>query len=156
MQINDKLKSLRNERKSGRIGQRHAEHAEDIEESISFSDHLTQQVSTHQAVPLRVELGRMQEALSKAGDELERNPTLGNLEVFRALLASIVKKVTQQGFAVDNLGPGWQAQDRHQIIRTLDEEATHLLDLVLQEQKDRVAITRRVVQIKGLVVDLLS
>jgi uncharacterized protein YaaR (DUF327 family) len=81
---------------------------------------------------------------------------VGNLEVFRALLSNLVGKVIKGGFQVDSVGPGWHPADRHQVIRQIDAEAEELLNLVMDEQKDRVSIARRLFNIKGLVVDLLS
>ena len=55
-----------------------------------------------------------------------------------------------------SVGPGWHPADRHQVVRRIDEEAEDLMNLIMSEQKDRVAIARTLVSIKGLVIDLVS
>lgn len=123
---------------------------------LSFSKQLETQMSANNPPTLKEQLNQLHELLSKAGDELERSPTLGNLEVFRALLANLVGKVVKEGFEVSNVGPGWHPAERHQLVRRVDAEAEELLQLVMSEQKDRVAISRRLLNIKGLVIDLMS
>lgn len=151
--INTMLKNLRSDRQKGRLASATGRQDQD---APSFGDQLMQQISAGGRADLKKELKQLQDMVGKAGDELERNPTIGNLEVFRALLANLVGKVIKGGFQVDNVGPGWHPADRHQVIRRIDEEAEELLQLVMTEQKDRVSIARRLVSIKGLVVDLLS
>lgn len=151
--INTMLKNLRSDRQKARTAK--SEKANN-KNSLSFSDQLTQQIATGGRVTLREELGQLQDLIDKAGDKLEQHPTIGNLEVFRALLSSLLGKVVKGGFQVDSVGPGWHPADRHQIVRRIDEEAEELLHLVMSEQKDRMAIARTLVCIKGLVIDLVS
>lgn len=151
--VNTLLKNLRSDGQKGRPASKSGK-AE--KKQASFNDQLMQQVSVGGRAELKKELSQLQDLLTKAGDTLERNPTVGNLEVFRSLLSNLVGKVVKGGFQVDNVGPGWHPADRHQVIRQIDIEAEELLDLVMSEQKDRVSIARRLFNIKGLVVDLLS
>ncbi|WP_114418340.1 YaaR family protein [Marinospirillum perlucidum] len=151
--VNTLWKNLRSDGQKGRPAGRSAK-AE--KSKTSFNDQLMQQVSVGGRAELKKELDQLQELLGQAGEELERNPTVGNLEVFRSLLSNLVGKVIKGSFKVDSVGPGWHPADRHQVIRQIDREAEELLHLVMNEQKDRVAITRRLFNIKGLVVDLLS
>ena len=44
----------------------------------------------------------------------------------------------------------------YEIITVIDKEADKLYELVVKEQKDRMAITASVIGIKGLVVDLIT
>lgn len=125
-------------------------------QGVSFTQQLATQMSVNNPPTLKEQLDQLHELLSKAGDELERSPTLGNLEVFRALLANLVGKVVREGYQIDNVGPGWHPSDRHQLVRRINADAEELLELVLSEQKDRVAISRRLLNIKGLVIDLMS
>ncbi|GLR63200.1 YaaR family protein [Marinospirillum insulare] len=151
--INTMLKNFRSDRQKGRAAK--AEGAAG-KESTSFNDQLMQQIATGGRATIKEELGQLQELINKAGDQLESNPTIGNLEVFRALLANLVNKVVKAGFQVDSVGPGWHPADRHQVVRRIDEESENLMQLVMSEQKDRVAIARNLVSIKGLVIDLVS
>ncbi len=151
--VNTLMKNLRSPGHKGKAAKRSSQAAK---KEADFNDQLLQQISVGGRQELQKELSQLQEMLGKAGDELERNPTVGNLEVFRTLLSNLVGKVIKGGFRVDSVGPGWHPADRHQVIRQIDNEAEELLNLVMNEQKDRVAITRRLFNIKGLVIDLLS
>ncbi len=153
--VNTLFKQLRSDRRKQSPDRQVATRAEE-KASDNFNDQLLRQISATGRASLKKELSDLQGLLVKAGDELERNPTVGNLEVFRVLLSNLVDKVVKGGFQVDNVGPGWHPADRHQVIRQIDEEAESLLLLVMTEQKDRVAIARKLSDIKGLVVDLLS
>lgn len=151
--INTMLKNFRSDRQKARTAK--AGGATN-KEALNFNDQLMHQISTGGRVTLKEELGELQELLGKAGDALERHPTIGNLEVFRVLLSNLVGKVVKGGFQVDSVGPGWHPADRHQIVRRIDKEAEELMHLVMSEQKDRMEIVRRLVCIKGLVIDLVS
>lgn len=151
--INTMLKNLRSDRQKARSAKAGGTANKD---SLSFNDQLMNQIATGGRATLKEELNQLQELIGKAGDELERNPTIGNLEVFRVLLSNLVGKVVKAGFQVDSVGPGWHPADRHQVVRRINEEAENLMQLVMSEQKDRVAIARNLVSIKGLVIDLVS
>lgn len=151
--VNTMLKNLRSDRQKRKPSAR-----ADAQTTTtgSFNDQLLNQISVAGRADLKRELHQLQELMEQSGEELERNPTIGNLEVFRAVLAQLVAKVVKGGFQVDSVGPGWHPADRHQIVRRIDDEAEELLELVMHQQKDRVAIARRLVNIKGLVIDLIS
>ncbi len=151
--INTMLKNFRADRQKARAAK--AENAAG-KNALSFNDQLMQQVASGGRTAFKEELNQLQELIGQAGDVLERNPTIGNLEVFRALLSNLVGKVVKGGFQVDSVGPGWHPADRHQVVRRIDEEAEDLMNLIMSEQKDRVAIARTLVSIKGLVIDLVS
>lgn len=151
--INDKLKSLR----SGDSARRtKTKEVGKISGRKSFTEHLIQQVDEVNRVSLNEELGALRGALDNAGDALERNPSLGNLEVYKALLSNLIAKTTQGAYKVQGVGSGWSPTEKHHVIKLIDEEAAELLQLILNEHKDRMKIAAKLVQIKGLVVDLLS
>lgn len=151
--INDKLKSLRT---GDGTRKTKAKETGGIGRTRSFSDHLVQQVDEVSRPSLNEELTRIREALDDASRNMERNPTIGNLEIYRALLSNLIGKATQGAYEVEGVGPGWSLTDKHHVIRKIDEEAEELLLLVLNEQKDTLKIAAKLTHLKGLVVDLLS
>lgn len=150
--INDKLKSLRTGEGARRAG---SKEKAGVNRTRSFTDHLVQQVDEINAPTLNDELTMIRQALDDAGNNLERNPTIGNLEIYRALLSNLVGKATKGAYEVEGVGPGWSLTDKHHVIRKIDEEAEELLLLVLNEQKDTLKIAAKLTHLKGLVVDLL-
>lgn len=151
--INTMLKNFRSDRQRARTAK---SDGTSNKAALSFNDQLMSQIATGGRATLKEELSQLQDMLDEAGSKLEQHPTSGNLEVFRVLLSNLVGKVVKGGFQVDSVGPGWHPADRHQIVRRIDEEAEGLLHLVMSEQKDRMAIARRLICIKGLVIDLVS
>lgn len=151
--INDKLKSLRTGDGTKRA---RTKESRGIGKTRTFTDHLVQQVDEINAPTLNDELTRIREALDEAAVNLERNPTIGNLEIYRALLSNLIGKATKGAYEVEGVGPGWSLTDKHHVIRKIDEEAEELLLLVLNEQKDSLKIAAKLTHLKGLVVDLLS
>ena len=151
--VNDKLKSFRTG-VNGRKGKARAEGTAAV--GRSFTDHLVQQVEEVAKPSLNQQLDHLRLALDDAGANLERNPSLGNLEVFKALLSNLVSTATQGAYQVEGIGAGWSAAEKHHVVKLIDQEAEELLQLVLSEQKDKIKIATKLVHIKGLVVDLLS
>ncbi|WP_051206487.1 DUF327 family protein [Oceanospirillum maris] len=150
--INDKLKALRTGDGTKRARTKETSR---IGKTRSFTDHLVQQVDEVSRPSLNEELNFIRQALEDAGNTLERNPTIGNLEIYRVLLSNLVGKATQGAYEVEGVGPGWSLTDKHHVIRRIDEEVEGLLLLVLDEQKDALKIAAKLTHLKGLVVDLL-
>ncbi len=151
--VNDKLKSFRT---GGNARKSKARTDGTLAVGRSFTDHLVQQVDEVAKPSLNRQLDQIRIALDDAGATLERNPSLGNLEVFKALLSNLISTVTQGAYEVQGIGAGWSAAEKHHVVKLIDEEAEELLQLVLSEQKDKIKIATKLVHIKGLVIDLLS
>lgn len=151
--INSMLKQLRDDRRTSKPLKSRSGAAVG---KVSFNDHFTQQTQVTDRHAYRAELDHLRSLLDEAGEDLERNPTVGNFEVFRTLMGSLISRVLEGGFQVENVGPGWHPADRHQIIRKIDAEAEALLEMVLEEHKDRTQIHKRISTLKGLVIDMMS
>ena len=94
--------------------------------------------------------------IDEAGKILENEPTLPNFKKFRELLSRLAKKVSAEAYRLEKIG-GTPMNPRYfEIITVIDSEADKLYQLVIKEQKDRMAITNSVIGIKGLVVDLIT
>lgn len=124
--------------------------------SSTFAQHLEISTKLDSSEDVKENIGILRKLVDSAGEELERNPTLGNYHLYRALLGDIVKRVVRGSLEVKNVGTGLNPSDRHQIISHIDQEAEQLLELVISEQKNRLKITASIDTIKGLVIDLLS
>lgn len=122
----------------------------------AFAQHLELNTKSDSVDDIKESIGVLRKLVDSAGEELERNPTLGNYHLYRAVLGDIVKRVVQGSLEIKNVGSSLNPNDRHQIIRHIDEEAEQLLELVISEQKNRLKITASIDTIKGLVIDLLS
>lgn len=99
------------------------------------------------------ELERLKDAIDKAGELLEQEPTITNFKAFRELIAGLAKKVSSEAYRMELLGSS--TGRTHEIISVIDKEADLLYHLVMREQKDHIRIVAQIIRIKGLVVDLM-
>jgi len=93
--------------------------------------------------------------LDNAGSLLEKEPTLSNFRRFRGLLSKLAKQISNEAYRLEKVGGTPMNPRYYEIITVIDKEADKLYELVLKEQKDRMAIIESVIGIKGLVVDLV-
>jgi uncharacterized protein YaaR (DUF327 family) len=94
--------------------------------------------------------------IEKAGNLLSTEPTLTNFKHFRDLLSKLAKKVSAEAYRLDKFGGTPQNPRYYEIITVIDREADNLYKLIVKENRDSMAITAKVIGIKGLVVDLVT
>jgi uncharacterized protein YaaR (DUF327 family) len=94
--------------------------------------------------------------IDKAGNLLTAEPTLANLKSFRDLLSALAKRVNAEAYRLDKFGGTPQNPRYHEIITVINRDADLLYNLIVKENKDTMAITARIIGIKGLVVDLVT
>lgn len=94
--------------------------------------------------------------LDSAGKLLEQGPTIQNFKRFRELLSRIAKQVSNEAYRLEKVGGTPSNPRYYEIITIIDKEADKLYELIVREQKDRMAIAASVIGIKGLVVDLVT
>lgn len=94
--------------------------------------------------------------IEKAGNLLTTEPTLANFKQFRDLLSKLAKKVNTEAYQLDKIGGTPQNPRYYEIITVINREADNLYNLIVKENRDLMAITAKVIGIKGLVVDLVT
>lgn len=94
--------------------------------------------------------------IEKAGNLLTTDPTLPNFTRFRDLLSRLAKRVNAEAYRLDKFGGTPQNPRYFEIITVINREADNLYNLIVKENKDTMAITAKVIGIKGLVVDLIT
>lgn len=102
------------------------------------------------------DIGTLQSEIEAAGQLLEREPTLPNFKRFRELLSRLAKRVSGEAYRLEKIGGTPMNPRYYEIITVIDAEADKLYQMIVSEQKDRMAITASVIGIKGLVVDLIT
>jgi uncharacterized protein YaaR (DUF327 family) len=122
--------------------------------SALFAGRLSQVAKSSSTGEYVGELQRLKEEVDKAGDNLEREPTIANFKVFRELIAALAKKVSAEAYRIETVGGGFSGRT-HEVMTVIDKEADLLYHLVMREQKDHIRILAQIMKIKGLVVDLL-
>lgn len=94
--------------------------------------------------------------IDKAGASLMAEPTLDNFKRFRDLLSTLAKKVNSEAYRLDKFGGTPQNPRYYETITIINREADILYSLIVKENRDNMAITAKVIGIKGLVVDLIT
>ena len=102
------------------------------------------------------EIEDLKEEIDQAGDKLEKEPTLSNFKHFRDQLSKFAKRITNEAYHLQKIGGTPQNPRYFEIITVINAEADRLYNLIIKENKDNLAITAKVIGIKGMVVDLIT
>ena len=102
------------------------------------------------------ELETLRKEIELAGDKLQKEPTLPNFKQFRDLLSSLVKRVSAEAYRLEKIGGTPQNPRYFEIITIINAEADRLYNLIIKENKNHLAIAANVINIKGMVVDLIT
>lgn len=98
----------------------------------------------------------LRKEIEAAGDKLTLEPTLANFKQFRDLLSTLVKRINSEAYRLEKFGGTPQNPRCYEIITVINSEADKLYNLIVRENRDNMAITAKVIGIKGLVVDLVT
>ena len=113
-----------------------------------FSSEL--QSKQHEVDHYKQSIDELKTSLEAAGQSLEQEPTINNFKKFRELLSKLAKQVSNEAYRLEKVGGTPMNPRYYEIITIIDKEADKLYELVVKEQKDRMAITASVIGIKGL------
>lgn len=102
------------------------------------------------------ELATLKSEIEKAGEELEKRPTLENFARFREIIGALTKKVSREAYRLEKIGGTPMHPSCFEIVNLLDKQLDELYRVMLTEQKDRISLTNKIIGIKGLVIDLLG
>jgi uncharacterized protein YaaR (DUF327 family) len=102
------------------------------------------------------QLQDLKDEIDRAGTDLEREPTVANFRTFRDLIATLAKSVTSNAYRLERVGGTTLNPRCFEIVTVIDREADNLLRLIMTENKDRLAITNKIMELKGLIVDFLT
>ena len=94
--------------------------------------------------------------IEMVGDRLAQEPTLPNFKRFRELLSQLAKRISSEAYRLEKIGGTPQNPRSFEIITVINAEADKLYNLIVQANRDSMAITAMVIGIKGLVVDLIT
>ena len=102
------------------------------------------------------EIEVLRKEIDLAGDELEKEPILENFRRFRDVLSRLAKRISAEAYQLEKVGGTPHNPRYFEIITIINTEADRLYNFIVQEQRDNMAITAKVIGIKGLVVDLIT
>ncbi|MDD2309134.1 MAG: YaaR family protein [Desulfuromonadaceae bacterium] len=119
-----------------------------------FANELSHQ--EEDAVSYEDDIETFRTEIEKAGDLLTTEPTLANFKHFRDLLSKLATKVNAEAYRLEKFGGTAQNPRYYEIITVINREADSLYNLIVKENRNSMAITAKVIGIKGLVVDLVT
>ncbi len=102
------------------------------------------------------EIDELRKEIEQAGDKLQKEPTLPHFKRFRDLLSSLAKRVSAEAYRLEKIGGTPQNPRYFETITIINAEADRLYNLIIKENKNHLAITANVINIKGMVVDLIT
>lgn len=102
------------------------------------------------------DIDTLRKEIEEAGNKLTVEPTLPNFKQFRDLLSKLATKINAEAYRLEKFGGTPQNPRCYEIITVINSEADKLYNLVIKENRDSMAITAKVIGIKGLVVDLVT
>ncbi|MEK6793935.1 MAG: YaaR family protein [Spirochaetota bacterium] len=99
-------------------------------------------------------LDDLKREIDTAGDALDREPSLEQYQRFRDLIRELTKRVSTDAYRLKKVGLSRTKQ--YEIVKVINTELDALYRLVRKTQKDRIAVTNKIIRLKGLVVDVMS
>jgi uncharacterized protein YaaR (DUF327 family) len=102
------------------------------------------------------EIDALRKEIELAGNRLQQEATLPNFIKFRNLLSSLAKRVNAEAYRLNKIGGTPQNPRYYEIITVINAEADRLYNLIIAENKNHLAITANVINIKGMVIDLIT
>jgi uncharacterized protein YaaR (DUF327 family) len=94
----------------------------------------------------------------ESGDRLKENPSVDLVQAYKKAVRDFVHYVVDRSYAVEQKTSGRSILKRNAYFRVsvIDESLEKLAAEILRNQKDNLEILRRVDEINGMLIDLLS
>jgi uncharacterized protein YaaR (DUF327 family) len=98
------------------------------------------------------------DGVHETGDKLKENPSVDLVQAYKKAVRDFVHYVVDRSFAVEQKTSGRSILKRNAYFRVsvIDESLEKLAAEILRNQRDNLEILRRVDEINGMLVDLLS
>ena len=106
----------------------------------------------------RADLEALLDGVHEAGDALKGNPSVDLVQAYKKAVRDFVHHVVEFSFSVEQKTSGRNIMKRNVYFRVsvIDESLEKLAAEILRNQRDNLEILRRVDEINGMLVDLLS
>lgn len=119
-----------------------------------FAAEINQKVDA--IVTYQDDVDTLRKEIESAGERLTKEPILQNYKQFRDLLGSLAKRISAEAYRLEKFGGTPQNPRYYEVISVIDREADQLYELIVRENRNHIAITDKVIGIKGLVVNLVT
>jgi len=96
--------------------------------------------------------------IAAQGQKLTENLNIKDLKRYKELVRSFMHEAVDKMYRLKEEA-GWDRRGRHKIymmVNTVDKELENLTALMVEEQKDKVAILAKIDEIRGLLLDIYN
>lgn len=106
----------------------------------------------------QADLESLLDEVHQAGDRLKDNPSVDLVQAYKKAVRDFMHRVVEGSFSLEEKTSGGSILKRKKYYRiaVIDEALERLAAEILRNQRDKLEILRRVDEINGLLVDLLS
>jgi uncharacterized protein len=106
----------------------------------------------------RADLEELLDEVHQAGDKLKENPNVELVQAYKKAVRDFIHYVVDRSYAVEQKTSGRSILKRNIYFRVsvIDKSLEKLAAEILRNQRDNLDILRRVDEINGMLVDLLS
>jgi uncharacterized protein YaaR (DUF327 family) len=106
----------------------------------------------------REDIGQLLDEVNEAGERLHQSQTMETIRSYRSAVGRFMRAVVDRGFDVSEHTSGSNVLKRKKftLVEIVDRKLESLASVVLAGQSDQLEVLRRVDEIRGLLVDLLS
>jgi uncharacterized protein YaaR (DUF327 family) len=106
----------------------------------------------------KASLETLLDEVHETGDRLKENPSVDLVQAYKKAVRDFVHYVVERSFAVEQKTSGRNILKRNAYFRisVIDDSQEKLAAEILRNQRDNLEILRRVDEINGMLVDLLS
>lgn len=115
-----------------------------------------EEVQRIEAKQWQEKMERLLQQIDQQAEKIKKSQTVGELHRYRDLVREFVREATQRIYQRREEGR-WDRRGKFRVmavVAEVDRQLSELTRLVLQEQKDPLAILQKLGEIRGIIVDI--
>ncbi len=96
--------------------------------------------------------------ITAQGQKLGENLNIKDLKLYKELVRSFLHEAVDKMYQLKEEA-GWDRRGRHKIytvVKTVDRELENLTAMMIQEQRDGVAVLAKIDEIRGMLLDIYN
>jgi len=103
-------------------------------------------------------LEKLLDEVHESGDKLKEKPTTETIQAYKKAVRDFMRLVVEKSYSVEEKTSGGNILKRKKYVKiaVIDDALEKLAAEILRNQRDKLEILRRVEEINGMLVDLMS
>ncbi len=124
--------------------------------SVSSSPFATMLEEEQQITKYSLELDQLKREIYEAGEKLEKSANMKDFQKFRDLITSLTDKVVKEAYRVRVVSTYLRGNRKYQVVSNINQELDALYREIMSAQKNHISIAKKVMNLKGLIINLMS